>query len=120
MTKEDLDLELLDIAFDAYDLPLSCVFCHADYMCSCRQDFLVLLASFNAGLEDESGMDTRPRRFYVVVRMKREDHLEVASIRTVPYQTVSESLLATYAFLNKGLLWCRYLRTERIFILAYV
>ncbi|EJD02313.1 uncharacterized protein FOMMEDRAFT_124682 [Fomitiporia mediterranea MF3/22] len=64
------DLELLDIAFDA-------------------EDHLVLLASFSAGVDNESSIDTRPRRHYVVVRMKREDNMQFAGIRTVPYQTIS-------------------------------
>ncbi|KAL5532748.1 hypothetical protein ACEPAF_4522 [Sanghuangporus sanghuang] len=67
---KDLDLELLDIAFDA-------------------QKNLVLFSSFNAGYEDVSGMDTRPRRYYIIVRLKRGETLEVTSIRTVPYQTIS-------------------------------
>ncbi|THH12017.1 hypothetical protein EW145_g257 [Phellinidium pouzarii] len=86
-----LDLELLDIAFDL-------------------QNDLVLLISFNAGLEDESGMDTRPRRFYVVVRLSRnDDKFKVEAIRTVPYQTISSdkaNIHPRLRLLNKGLVYC--------------
>ena len=57
---------------------------------SSSQDDLILLTSF-AGKEDQYGMDTRPRRFYAVVRMARgEENFEVKNVRIVPYQTVRQ------------------------------
>ena len=58
---------------------------------NCSRKEPILLVSFNAGYEGESSVDTRPRRVYAVLRMTRE--LEVALVRTVPYDTVGPSLL---------------------------
>ncbi|KAI5123360.1 hypothetical protein M0805_001781 [Coniferiporia weirii] len=86
-----LDLELLDIAFDL-------------------QNELVLLISFNAGQEDDSGMDTRPRRFYVIVRLSRDDDkFTVEGVRTVPYQMISSdkaNIHPRLRLLSKGLVYC--------------
>lgn len=47
------------------------------------------MASFNAEQEEESTIDTRPRRHYIIVRLVKEgERFEVAGIRTVPYKTV--------------------------------
>ncbi|KAH8116942.1 Non-repetitive/WGA-negative nucleoporin C-terminal-domain-containing protein [Phellopilus nigrolimitatus] len=90
-SEEELDLELLDIAFDS------------------QNDF-ILLTSFNPGLEDESGMDTRPRRFYVVARLSRDGRtFTVKALRTVPYQTISSdkaNIHPRLRLLEKGLVYC--------------
>ena len=77
------------------------------YSLNSRQKEPVLLISFNAGLEDESSIDTRPRRIYAVIKLTQE--LEVALVRTVPYETVR----IPFPYLNEHLSFIsRYQRTR--------
>ena len=46
-----------------------------------------------AGLEDYSDIDTRPRRFYAIVKSgETNGQFIVESVRPVPYQTVRKRL----------------------------
>lgn len=74
----------------------------------------VLFSSFNAGYEDDSGIDTRPRRYYIIVKMRKGETLEVVSIRTVPYQTVCQLFTGLVASSDEPDL--RFLRIVQISI----
>lgn len=86
-----IDLELLDLKFNP-------------------QKEFVILASYNAEQEEESIIDTRPRRYYIVVRIAREgEKFEVMGIRTVPYQTISSdkaNIHPRLKLLSNGALYC--------------
>lgn len=83
-----MDLELLDLAFDSF--VYSCFRGGKILNLYSRNDDFVLLTSISAGLGEETEIDTRPRRLYLVVRLSRGvDGFKVECVRTVPYRTVS-------------------------------